>query len=104
VEALLAIIAGCIGVLYWYTSLQSKTYAVRFARRECERHHVQLLDQTVQQVKLSMSRDGKDHWRFWREYRFEYSIDGIDRFEGRLTLLGHRLIRSALENFDPIIH
>lgn len=97
-------LVGCGVILYWYISQQAKTVAVRFARRECERQGAQLLDQTVQQVKLSMSRDDNHKWRFWREYRFEYSIDGINRYQGRLTMLGYRLLRSALETSNPVIH
>ena len=103
-EAVLLIVAGCAGVLYWYTSSQCKTYAVGYARRECEMQGVQLLDQTVQQIRISMSRDRNDRWRVWREYRFEYSHDGINRYEGRLVLLGYRLLRSVLETSDPVIH
>jgi len=91
-------------VLYWRSSQQCKQYAVAAARRECELHRVQLLDQTVQQIKLSMSRDEADRWRFWREYRFEYSLGGVDRYEGRLAMLGHKLVRSALETSNPVVH
>ena len=90
--------------VYWYAAQQAKTHAVSFARRECKKQSVQLLDQTVQQIKLSMSRDKDDRWRIWREYRFEYSVDGINRYQGRLTLLGHRLLRTALETSKPIVH
>ena len=94
----------CGGLIYWYTSLQCKTFAVAHARRECDKHGVQLLDQTVQQIKLSMSRDRDSRWHMWREYRFEYSLDGIDRYEGRLIMLGNRLLRSVLETSNPVIH
>ena len=103
-EEIILMVIVCTAVLYWYTSLQCKTFAVSHARRECEKHGAQLLDQTVQQVKLSMSRDPADRWRFWREYRFEYSRDGIERHEGKLTMLGYRLRRSVLETADPVIH
>lgn len=102
-EALILVLFGA-AVLYWFTSQQCKQLAITGARRECERHSVQLLDQTVQQTKLSMSRDHAGQWRFWREYRFDYSLDGINRHEGRLTMLGKRIIRSVLESFDPVIH
>ena len=96
---------GIVGVaVYWYSSQQAKTYAVKFARQECKKESVQLLDQTVQQIKLSMSRDTDDRWRVWREYRFEYSVDGINRHEGRLVMLGQRLLRTALETSKPVIH
>ena len=103
-ESLLMILIGTLAVLYWYTSQQCKQWAVHYARRECERHGVQLLDQTVEQIRLSMSRDARSNWRFWREFRFEYSEDGVNRYEGRLILLGQRLLRSVLETADPIIH
>ena len=103
-ESYLFVLAVVGTLVYWYTAQQAKTYAVSYARRECEKQSVQLLDQTVQQVKLSMSRDHKHRWRFWREYRFEYSLDGINRYEGRLILLGHRLLRTSLETSKPVVH
>ena len=103
-EAYLFIAALVCALVYWYTAQQAKTFAVVYARRECEKHGVQLLDQTVQQIKLSMSRNVQNRWQFWREYRFDYSTDGVNRYEGRLVMLGHRLLRSALETSDPVIH
>ena len=90
--------------LYWYNAMQSKTYAVQYARKECEKESAQLLDQTVQRIRLSFSRDRNQQGRLWREYRFDYSIDGVNRLEGRLVILGYRLIRSTLENVNPVIH
>ena len=101
---LLLILAIGVVLLYWQAGVRCKELATIAARRECGLCNVQLLDQTVEQVRLSMSRDTSGQWRFWREYRFEYSHDGEDRFEGRLTLLGQRVIRVALETFSPVIH
>ncbi len=100
------LIIFCIGagLLYWQSAIRCKEIAVRAARKECGLCGVQLLDQTVQQVKVSMSRDVSGQWRVWREYRFEYSHNGDDRYTGNLTLLGQALKRVALETFDPIIH
>ncbi len=104
VDSMLFILLLAIVALYWYNSMQSKTRAVQFARRECEKQGVQLLDQTVQRIRLSMSRDNGHQWRIWREYRFEYSEDGVNRHEGKLVILGYRLVRSALETSKPVIH
>ena len=103
-DYLLFIISLLCVALYWHNSMQSKTYAVQYARKECEKEGAQLLDQTVQRTRLSFSRDMNDQWRLWREYRFDYSIDGVNRLEGRLVILGYRLVRSALENVNPVIH
>jgi hypothetical protein len=51
-----------------------------------------------------MSRDGSDQWRIWREYRFEYTQDGDGRHQGQLTILGQKVLRVALETFNPVIH
>ena len=103
-ESYLLVLAVVGSLIYWYTAQQAKTNAVYYARRECEKQDVQLLDETVQQIKFSMSRNHQHRWRFWREYRFEYSVDGTNRCEGRLILLGHRLLRTALETSKPVIH
>ncbi len=103
-DSLLFFALVTVFVCYWYNANQAKSHAVNFARRECDKHGVQLLDQTVQRIHLSLSRDQHDRWHIWREYRFEYSMDGISRYEGRLVLLGYRLIRSALETSDPVVH
>ena len=103
-DSILFIIVLVAIALYWHNSMQSKTHAVQYARRECEKGGAQLLDQTVQRIKLSFSRDKNNQWRVWREYRFDYSIDGVNRHEGRLVILGYRLVRSALENANPVIH
>ena len=102
-ELIIVILIGLI-VLYWQAAVRCKELAILGARKECQIWDVQLLDQTVQQVKVSMSRDVSGQWRLWREYSFEYSHDGEDRFSGRLTLLGQRVIRVALETFNPVIH
>ena len=96
----------CIGaaLLYWQSAVRCKEIAVKAARKECELCGVQLLDQTVQQMKVSMSRDVSGQWRMWREYGFEYSHDGDDRYSGNLILLGQQLKRVALETFNPVIH
>lgn len=103
-DSVLFIIVLVVVALYWHNSMQSKTCAVKYARRECEKEGVQLLDQTVQRIRLSFSRDRNNQWRVWREYRFDYSVDGVNRLEGRLVILGYRLVRSALESANPVIH
>ncbi|XOV88557.1 MAG: DUF3301 domain-containing protein [Pseudomonadota bacterium] len=102
-ELLLLIVVGLVA-LYWQSAMRCKELAVIAARRECKLCDVQLLDQTVQLERLSLSRDASARWRIWREYRFEYTEDGDTRREGQLTLLGQKVIRIALETFNPVIH
>ena len=90
---------------YWQNSMRSKEMASNAAKRECDRMGVQLLDQTVHQQRLSMSRDPAGRWRLWRDYRFDYSRDGIERDRGRILLLGHSVISVDLNSpVNTIIH
>ena len=101
---MLVVLGFCLALLYWQAAARSKEMAVVAARRECGRFGVQFLDRTAGLIRLSMSRDQDDRWRMWREYRFEYATDGEQRFKGRLTILGPRVINITLETFTPIIH
>ena len=89
-EVLLLIAVVAIA-LYWLNAIRCKDIAVECARRECKRYDVQLLDQTVHQVRMSMSRDAQDRWRLWREYHFEYSTDGVEREKGKVKDIGAKL-------------
>ena len=102
-ELLVIILIG-LAILYWQAASRCKEIAVAGARKECSICEVQLLDQTVHQVKVSLSRDVSGRWRVWREYRFEYSQDGESRHKGMLILLGQRTIRVALDTFNPVVH
>jgi hypothetical protein len=86
---------------YWYSSAKCKEIAVAAARKECKFNEVQLLDQTVQQVRISMSRDKNDNWRVWRHYRFDFSVEGDDRRGGEVILLGHNVI-STYVSLPPV--
>ena len=102
-ELLLIIVIAAAG-MYWFAGMRCKEIAIATARRECKLCDVQLLDQTVHQNHISMSRDQTGQWRVWRRYRFEYSEDGVTRHYGNLVLLGQKVVRVALDTFDPIIH
>lgn len=76
---------------YLYQSFRVRELALAAARQACREAGVQLLDETVMVQRLSASRDGNGYWRLWRQYRFEYSIDGYERERGHVIMLGHRV-------------
>lgn len=98
------IIVVTVGGLYWLAAMRCKELAIMTARRECKLNDVQLLDQTVQQNHISLSRDQSGRWRVWREYRFEYSENGVERQKGSLVMLGQKIVRVSLESSNTIIH
>lgn len=82
---------------YWYDSTVAKEAAIRAARRACERHNQQLLDETVVLAGLRPRRDTSGRMRLWRHYRFEFSGDGEQRRSGEVTVLGQRITGLNLE-------
>ena len=77
-----------LGAWFWLDGMRSKEQATVAARRACERHDLQLLDETVVLVRLRLGRDhhGRVGWR--RRYRFEFTREGDARSQGEVDLSG----------------
>lgn len=76
---------------FWYDSTLAKEKAMLAARRACERHGQQLLDETVALARIRPKRDRSGRVRWWRLYRFEFTADGAQRSFGEIHLLGQRV-------------
>lgn len=100
-EILLFLLVLAYGV-YLFQALRVRELALEAARRACTRENVQLLDQSVSMQRLSLSRDDQGSWRIWRQYRFDYSLDGERRQKGHVIMLGLRL--QALVMAEPTVH
>ncbi|MCA1605682.1 MAG: DUF3301 domain-containing protein [Acidobacteria bacterium] len=90
-ESLLAIgvIVGLIW--FWSDSLRAREFALRECKTVCERTDRQLLDQTVALASVGLTRDPEGRVCVRRRYRFEFSIDGGDRYPGQITLTAGRV-------------
>lgn len=99
------LVVAVIGVVawYWFSSTRVRELAIAAARRSTETADVQLLDQGVSLARASLSRDSKGQWRIWRQYRFEYSRDGLTREVGQIIMLGHKL-EAVLVADSPTLH
>ena len=95
---LLAIILAL--ALIWFESLRIRELVIRHCHRLCAETNLQLLDQTVSLISLSLRRTPSGSLGFGRKYQFEVSEDGVDRFSGYVTLAGSRIIESRLEGPD----
>ncbi len=81
---------GCIA-LAWSSSRAAAETACWHGQRACTQAGVQWLDQTVMLEAISFKRASDGWMRVARRYRFDYSIDGVDRKPGRMALLGREL-------------
>ena len=100
-EVILILVLAAYAV-YTFQALRIRELALQAARRSCDREGVQLLDQTVSMQRLSLSRDATGSWRVWRQYRFEYTVDGEERERGNVIMLGNRL--QALVMAEHTLH
>ncbi len=96
------VLFGLCGLAAWvFQSMRVRELALAAARRACREAGVQLLDETVSIQRLSASRDDAGRWRLWRQYRFEYSVEGLERERGHIIMLGNRLQAVVIAEHRP---
>ena len=94
-EVWLPLLAFMVLIGSWYHVLRLRERATSHARRLCERHGVQLLDDSVALHRLRVDwRRGTLH--VLREYRFETSRGGDDRQPASIRLLGDRIVGESM--------
>jgi len=92
-----AIVLIVAGLYFWIDSLRARERALAAGRSACQRYGVQLLDETVQFVKLRLARDDEGRLRLRRSYTFEFSDTGDNRRHGAIEMLGGELLDMQLE-------
>ena len=99
---LLLLVLGAV-VALWLRLSVARERAVREARRQCQQHGLQLLDETVGLRGLRLRRiNGRR--RVERCYGFEVSIDGHDREPGRLWMVDDTLSSLSLPTIELLPH
>jgi hypothetical protein len=90
--------------LYFLEAVRVRELAVEVVRRASREDDFQLLDQTVHLQRFSLSRDESGRWRIWRQYRFDYSYDGVERRQGFVIMLGKQLKSIVVSENTPTLH
>lgn len=90
VDDLLVLLALIAVVGLWLKLSAARERATTEARLQCERYGLQLLDETVGLRALRLRR-AAGRRRLERCYGFEVSVDGADREQGSLWMLGDTL-------------
>ncbi len=89
-EILVVFLFGAL-CLFALNSIRVRELALQSALHASRRDDFQLLDQAVHINRVSLSRDDQRRWRIWRQYRFDYSYDGVEREQGFVIMLGKQL-------------
>lgn len=100
----LAVFSFGIACLFFLSSIRVREIAVAAVQRASEKDDFQLLDQSVHVQKLSMSRDDRGSWCLWRQYRFDYSYDGVERRQGHVIMLGKKMQALVVSEPDRTLH
>jgi hypothetical protein len=99
VQDMLLLLMLCAAVTLWLKLTAARERAMVEARRQCEKHGLQLLDESVGLRALRLRRiDGIR--RVERGYVFDVSIDGDDREQGRLWMVGNAMTGLSLPTIE----
>ena len=77
---------------FWTDSLRARERMLETCARLCRDLNLQFLDETVMLVSLRLGRREAGWPQLIRGYQFEFSGTGQDRWQGRATLAGQRVL------------
>jgi hypothetical protein len=94
---------GGVG-LYFLSAIRVRELAVQAVTRAGKEDDYQILDQAVHIRRMSLSRDQQGRWHIWRQYRFDYSYDGVERRQGHVIMLGKQLEAVVVSDQARTLH
>lgn len=90
--ALILLILVVGGFWFWSDSLRARERMLETCARLCRDLHLQFLDETVTLASIRPGRSEAGWPQLIRRYQFEFSGTGQDRWQGRATLAGQRVL------------
>lgn len=75
--------------LLWSSSLAAREIALNAVKAYCLKMDVQLLDEYVALTGLWPKRNAQGKIQAWRSYTFEFSSTGLERYNGKIVMLGN---------------
>lgn len=90
--------------VYFLAAIRVRELALQAVTRASRQDEFQLLDQAVHINRISLSRDASGRWHIWRQYRFDYSFDGVERRQGFVIMLGKQLQAVVVREPSVTLH
>ena len=92
-----SIILTVLAFICWvfWQQLAIRERAFSYAQELCEKHTVQLLDQSIGLASIRFKRLTRGGWGLVRQYQFEFSSTGEHRYTGRIFMVG-----KAIQHFE----
>ncbi len=85
---------------FWWSSMWARELARQAAKRHCENFGVQLIDDTVERIRIGFGRDERGQACFVRVYRFEFTPNGAFRYKGEVTTRGRTVSDIRMEPYQ----
>ena len=85
------LVVAVLAVVLWHRNLACRELANRIASETCGEAQVQLLDGTVAFSRFGAGRDARGRWAVLRNYVFDYTDNGVNRYQGFVVLRGLNL-------------
>lgn len=87
----------CLIIYYWISAQKIRERALKFAKEECQKLDLQLLDGSVALKKIKLKRADSGHLALLRKYSFEFSATGVERYTGEITMFGMKVEQVHLQ-------
>jgi len=87
VANVLFLLLGAAIAAYYYSGLRTRELAVAAARSHCVTLQLQLLDQSVSLRSTKIHADRKTLLAVQRDYEFEFTATGEERYSGKICML-----------------
>ena len=101
---IVAVVLFGLVCLHFLGAIRVRELALQAVGQASRRDDFQLLDQAVHIRRVSLSRDSTGRWRIWRQYRFDYSYNGVERRQGYVIMLGKQLQAVVVSEPSVTVH
>ncbi|MCV6624930.1 MAG: DUF3301 domain-containing protein [Cellvibrionaceae bacterium] len=85
-----------LGGLYTWGAVRVKELAYQAAARRCQLEDVQLLDQSIALKSLKLRRGPSGSLGLQRQFAFEFTSTGTQRYQGWVIMQGQRCLSVEL--------
>ncbi len=79
--------------------MKAREIALRAAKAYCQKTDLFLLDDYVALNAQWVKRDEYGKMKAWRSYQFEFSSTGHERYNGKVIMLGDKVINIMLDPY-----
>ncbi len=87
------------GFFYWSKAMAVKEIAHNAAKQSCKNANVLFLDDSVAAHKARLRRNDYGRVMIYREYNFEFTTDGSQRYHGEIHMLGKHIEHVELDAY-----